>query len=71
MNNTPQNIDNFILWNIQNYIWGFPCSSVGEDSACSERDPGLIPGLGSSPGKGNGNSLQYLCLENLIDRGAW
>ena len=35
------------------------------------RDPGSIPGLGRSPGVGNGNSLQYSCLENLIDREAW
>ena len=35
------------------------------------RDPGLIPGLGRSPGEGNGNPLQYPCLENLMDRGAW
>ena len=35
------------------------------------RDAGLIPGSGSSPGGGNGNSLQYSCLENPIDRGAW
>ena len=34
-------------------------------------DPGLIPGLGRSPGKGNGNPLQYSCLENPTDRGAW
>ena len=35
------------------------------------RDPGLIPGLGRSPGGGNGNPLQYSCLENPMDRGAW
>ena len=35
------------------------------------RDAGLIPGLGKSPGEGNGNPLQYSCLENPIDRGAW
>ena len=34
-------------------------------------DPGLIPGLGRSPGEGNGNSLQYSCLENSMDEGAW
>ena len=34
-------------------------------------DVGLIPGSGISPGEGNGNRLQYSCLENLIDRGAW
>ena len=38
-------------------------------SACSAGDPGLIPGLGRSPGEGNGNPLQYSCLENPTDRG--
>ena len=42
-----------------------------EDSACSAGDLGLIPGLGRAPGEGNGNPLQYLCLENLKDREAW
>ena len=37
----------------------------------SVRDPGLIPGLGRFPGAGNGNPLQYPCLKNLMDRGAW
>ena len=49
---------------------GFPCSSVGKESACSARDPGSIPGLGRYPGEGNGNPLQYPCLENLMDKGA-
>ena len=40
-------------------------------SACSVGDPDLIPGLGISPGDGNGNPLQYSCLENSMDRGAW
>ena len=43
---------------------GFPGSSAGKESACSAGDPGLIPGLGRSPGGGNGNPLQYSCLEN-------
>ena len=42
---------------------------LSKESACSAGDPGLIPGLGRSPGEGNGNSLQYPCLENLMDRG--
>ena len=50
---------------------GFPCSSVGKESACNGGDLGLIPGLGRSPGEGNGNPLQYYCLENPMDRGAW
>ena len=40
-------------------------------SACNAGDPGLIPGLGRSPGEGNGNPLQYSCLENSMDGGAW
>ena len=50
---------------------GFPCSSVGEESACNAGDLGSIPGLGRFPGEGNGNPLQYSCLENPMDRGAW
>ena len=41
------------------------------ESACNAGDPGLIPGLGRSPGEGNGNPLQYFCLENSMDRGGW
>ena len=43
---------------------GFPGGSVGKESACNEGDPDLIPGSGRSPGEGNGNPLQYSCLEN-------
>ena len=50
---------------------GFPHSSVGKESFCNARDLSLIPGLGRSPGEGNGNPLQYSCLENPMDRGAW
>ena len=46
-------------------------SSVGKESACNTGDLGLIPGLGRSPGEGNGNPLQYPCLENLMDTEAW
>ena len=49
----------------------FPGGSDGKESACNAGDPGLIPGLGRSPGEGNGNPLQYSCLGNLMDRGAW
>ena len=41
------------------YLWGFPHSSVGKESACNTEDPGSIPGLGRTPGKGNDNPLQY------------
>ena len=50
---------------------GFPGGSDGKASACSGGDPGSIPGLGRSPGEGNGNPLQYSCLKNSMDRGAW
>ena len=51
-------------------VWGFPGDSDSKESACNSGDPGLILGLGRSPGEGNGNPLQYPCLENLMDRGA-
>ena len=51
--------------------WGFPHSSVGPESACSAGDLGFIPGSGRSPGEGNGTPLQYSCLENPTDGGAW
>ena len=44
--------------------------SDGKESACSAGDVGLIPGLGRSSGEGNGNPLQYSCLENSMDRGS-
>ena len=50
---------------------GFPGGSDSKESAHSAGDPGSIPGLGRSPGEGNGNSLQYSCLENSSDRGTW
>ena len=43
----------------------------GEDSACHAGDMGLVPGLGRSPGEGNGNPLQYSCLGNSMNRGVW
>ena len=50
---------------------GLPDSTDGKESACNARDLGLIPGSGRSPGEGNGYPLQYSCLENPMDRGAW
>ena len=50
---------------------GFPGGSAGKESACNTGDPGSIPGLGRSPGDGNGYPLQYSYLENSMDRGAW
>ena len=48
-----------------------PGGLKGKESACQAGDTGSIPGSGSSPGEGNSNPLQYSCLGNLIDRGAW
>ena len=53
---------------------GLPCSSASKESTCNARDPGLIPGLGRSPGEGNGNLLQYSCLRgqrSLVDYSPW
>ena len=47
------------------------CGSNGKESACNTGDLGFIPGSGRSPAEGNGNPLQYSCLENSMDRGAW
>ena len=49
----------------------FPGGSDGKASVYNVGDPGSIPGLGRSLGEGNGNPLQYSCLENPMDRGAW
>ena len=49
----------------------FPGGSDGKASAHNAGDPGSFPGLGRSPGKGNGNLLQYSCLENSMDGGTW
>ena len=51
--------------------WGLPGRSDSKESACNEGDSGLIPGSGRSPGRGNGNPLQYSSLGNSMDRGAW
>ena len=53
------------------WVGGFPDGSVGKESGCNAGDTGLIPGLGRSPGGGNGNPLQYSWLENPTDRGSW
>ena len=67
-----------IGWNILYKIsefhgnWlGLPGGSAGKESACNVRDPGAILGSGRSPIEGNGNPLQYSCLGNPMDRGAW
>ena len=53
------------------YLTCFLDSSVGKESAYNAGDPGLIPGSGRSAGGGNGNPLQYSCLENPMGREAW
>ena len=61
-------------WTVLIYEWyplGFPGGSDGKASAYNAGDPGSIPGLGRSSGEGNGNPLQYSCLENPMDRGPW
>ena len=52
-------------------LWGLPWWLSGKELVCSAGDAGSIPGLGRSPGGGNGNPLQYSCLENPMDSGAW
>ena len=53
------------------FTLGFPGGSEGKESAYNTGDLGSIPGSRRSPGVGNSNPLQYSCLENLMDRGAW
>ena len=64
----------YVYEHIYIYIYvcmGFPGGSDGKKSAWSAGNPSLIPGSGRSPGEGNGKPLQYSCLENSMDRGAW
>ena len=53
------------------YTWASLVAQTVKSSACNAGDPGSIPGTGRSPGEGNGNPLQYSCLENSMDGGAW
>ena len=53
------------------FYLGFPGGSDGKEAAYNAGDLGSTPGSGRSPGEGNGNPLQYSCLENVMDRGAW
>ena len=52
-------------------VWGFPGVSTVKNPPANAGDAGSIPGLGRSPGEGNGNPHQYSCLENSIDPGTW
>ena len=60
-----------ILYNTYTHIWGFPGGSEAKASVSNAGDLGSIPGSGRSPGEGNGNPLQYSCLENPMDGEAW
>ena len=60
-----------LRWRLVCTHLGLPCSSNTKESACNAEDPGLIPGLGKSSEEGNGNPLQYYCLENPMDTRAW
>ena len=53
------------------YVRGFPGNSAGKESACNAGDLSSIPGLERAPGGENGSLLQYSCLENSMNRGAW
>ena len=55
----------------QNNVGELPWWLSGKESACNGGESGSIPGSGRSPGEGNGNPLQYSCLENPMGRGAW
>ena len=61
----------FFFWRAPRYVRGSPGGSHGKEAVCNAGDWGLIPESGRSPGEGNGNPLQYSCLENPMDRGAW
>ena len=61
-----------LVWHIfSSFLDAFPGGSEAKASACNAGDQGSIPGSGRSPGEGNGNPLQYSCLENPMDGGAW
>ena len=53
------------------FSYSFSHRSVGKESACNVGDPVLTPGSGRSPGEGNGNPLQYSCVDNPMDEGTW
>ena len=62
---------NLFAFQYTNNDQDFPGGSDGEVSVYNAGDPGSIPGSGRSTGEGHGNPLQYYCLENPMDRGAW
>ena len=68
---SPGEIKNLRYVDDTSLMGDFPGGSDGKSSVYNEGDLASIPGLGKSPGEGNGNPLQYYCLENPMDRGAW
>ena len=65
-------IDPFLLFFLGSLpSMGFPGGSDGKESVCNAGDLGSVPGLGRSPGVGNGKTLQYSCLENPMNKGTW
>ena len=62
---------NAFILDLSNYNWSFPGGSEVKNMPASAGDMGSIPGSGRLPGEGNSNPLQYSCLENPMDRGAW
>jgi len=56
---------------VYTHIYGLPSGSVVKNPPANAEDTGLVPGLARCPGEGNGNPLQYSCLGNFMDRGAW
>ena len=66
-----QNVNSINISILTVFVFFTPLWLSGKESTASEGDTSLIPGLGRSPGGGNGNSLQYSSLENSMDRGAW
>ena len=68
---TPTNFQTFVGTVITYLYFNFPGGSDGKASVYNAGDPGSIPGLGRSTGEGNGNLLQYYCLENPMNRRAW
>ena len=71
---TPISIDDVESENeiVKHFVGGaISFGAISREAACNAGDLGLIPGSGRSPGEGNGNPLQYSCLENPMDREAW
>ena len=66
-----ENVLKCLCLHLRQSLWGFSGGSHGKESTCKAGDRGLIPGLGRSPGEGNGSPLQSSCLENHMDSRGW